>query len=667
MTRTRAILVLAGILVVIVAGGLLAATQFRPAKKSDDAPRTEIVRKAPMLVKIRETGVLESLVSVNVKSNVDGEIKRLAVREGDHVEAGQVLIQLDDKQIREETNQAEANLRAATAQWEQAQRNVGLTDVRQVALLAQAEDAEKIANASLEASRRTSTQQTAAAEIEIASTETALEQDRIALNQARIAEKQAELSRDTARSQLEAARVTVANAEAELRRFEELYAKKFASKSALETAQSRYAQAKNQFEQAEKSVLTQEEALKSQREAVTARQNAVENRQKVLDYQRENLDSLRLSRGALDRQAELQLQTAQARLTEVLRSIEPEKQNSASSLTVAHANLLRAQSALKTAQERLGWTRILAPMSGTVVALVVEEGEIVQSGRVAFGQLPAIMAIADLSQMVIKTYVNEVDMPRIEVGQKVEVRSDAYPDRVFDGRVKTTSPQAQMRENVTKFEVEIEVLGSPPELRPGMNVDVDIVVADRQDVVQLPIETLIEKTKLTVSAAVPPEQLGSLQRNQRVEVESRAGKRFPGRIVALRPEQPQNVVVFVDEDAPKGLRVGDQTTTIVLKKEGRKEDTGKIEDVPANVESERKQLVLVPDPAAESKAKKGGLLSWLPFLPSGAKNGRPRGIETEMKVGLRNDTAFEIVQGLSPGDEVLIPEVKELVTNRPQP
>lgn len=668
MKRKRLILI--AIAVVVMGSGGVFVVKGRAKKEGDSGPRLEVVKNGPLRVKIRETGRLEALISVNVKSNVEGEIATIFVREGDTVEEGDALIQLDDERIAEEQKQVDANLGSSQAQVEQARRNVALTKLRQDALLESAGDTVAMAEAGLEAASRATVQQVTAAELEIANTETALQQDLISLNQARIAQKQDEISLERARSRRESSAVSLANAEAELRRMRELHAKNFVSASALETAESAHANAKTAHELAENDVSAQLESAKSQAESITSREAAIENRREVLAFRKTNFDEIVAARAAVEQQSQLQLQSAQTELGRVTESIDAEKQNSESALTIADANYVRAESTSRNAQERLDWTKIVAPMSGTVIALVVEEGEIVQSGRSAFSQGPAIMTIADLSQMVIKTYINEVDIPKIAIDQRVEINSDAYEGRVFEGRIKEISPRAEPIDNVTKFEIEVEVLGSPPELRPGMNVDVDVIVADETAVAVLPIETLIEKQKLTVSAAVPAGQMGGLARNQKVSVESRSGKKYGGRVMSLDGEGEFAVVIFIDEGAPKGLRVGEQTLHLVpAGPEGEdvaeEDKPQKIEDVRVKIESERKQLVLVQETKPESEEEeKGGFLSRLPFV-GGKKDKKGDGgsVETQIKVGLRNDTAFEVVSGVNVGDEVLIPDLSRLVSN----
>lgn len=629
----------AALLALLAGGGYIV---LKPSKSEEEKPRAEIVRSAPFIVKIRETGKLEPLISVNVKSNVEGEIARIFVRQGDKVQQGDALIKLDDERIREEQVQANANLEAAKAQLDQSKQSVELTRIRQDAQLKSAEDGASIAKASLDAAQKSTIQQIRSAELELANARAYLDQDLIALNQARITERQSQLSLSRAKSRLSSTRVNLTNAESELTRSKELYEKKYISLSALENAQASEASARTTYEQTEQDVSAAEESVKSAAESIASRETGISSRREAIRVQEANLGTLKESREAIEYQAQLQLQTAETELKRVRDSAEAEVKNSESALAIANANYIRADSGLKNAEERLEWTQITAPLTGSIIALVVEEGEIVQSGRSAFAQGPAIMTIADLSQMVIKTYINEVDIPRIQVDQKAEIHLGAYPDSVFQGRVKEISPQGIPLENVTKFEVVIEALGSPEELKPGMNADVDIIVADRQDVTQLPIETLIEKTKMIVQLGVAGADRQRLSIDQSVDVESRSGKRYGGRIVAFNESGEYAATAFIDETAPAGLRAGIQTMTLILKTDsGKKEDETKIEDLRCLVERDRKQLVLLPVETDNS----------------GDSNDR----ETAIKVGLRNDMSFEILEGLSVGDSVLVPDLSRLI------
>jgi HlyD family secretion protein len=225
------------------------------------------------------------------------------------------------------------------------------------------------------------------------------------------------------------------------------------------------------------------------------RERAVQMRESTIRFEEQNLKLLKQTRAVQEEQAQIQLKIAQARLSQLEENIDDEREISKLSLENSKANLLRVQSTLNNQMERLGWTTIVAPMSGIVINLEIEEGEIVTSGRSAFSQSPPLMQIVDLTQMVVKTFINEVDMEKLSLKQKAEVRLRAYPEKVYSGEVREISPSGQARDNIIYFEVVIAVLGSPEELRPGMTADVDIIVLDKKDVLMVPIETV--KTERT--------------------------------------------------------------------------------------------------------------------------------------------------------------------------
>jgi HlyD family secretion protein len=452
--------------------------------------KIETVKRGDFVFKINASGNLESLLSVEVKSNVEGEIDKLYVEDGDFVEQGQTLIQIDDEQIREEMKQAEANVSASQAQLEQAKRSRAINDKQLESDLQQQEDSVAQAQTSYNVAKATTLQQLAQQRTDIQNTKESVEQDNIALRQAEISLKQAELTLSELEQAETAAKVDLDNAESELKRSQELYEKKYISKKSLEDAQASYANATSRYESARKRLLSQEETIKSQKESVAMRQRSVQMRQTTLKFEEQNLELLKQTRAAQEEQALTQLRIAERRLKQLRESIDDEKDINQFSLKSAEASLLRAQSTLNNQKERLGWTTILAPMSGIVINLQVEEGEIVTSGRSAFSQSPPLMEIVDLSQMVVTTFINEVDMEKLALGQKAEIQLRAYPERVYSGEVREISPSGQPRDNIIYFEVVIAVLGSPEELRPGMTADVDIIVMEHKSSLLLPIEAV---------------------------------------------------------------------------------------------------------------------------------------------------------------------------------
>ena len=505
----KRIVLIGSVVIVLILVGLGIGFTTRSNNNDKALQKTEVVKRGDFVLKINASGNLESLLSVEVKSNVEGEIETLDVEDGDFVEKGQILLQIDDKQITEDMKQAEANVKAVEAQLEQAKRSLEIKVKQLDSDLQQQQDNVAQAKSSYNVVKATTLQQLSQQETAIQNTKESREQDNIALRQAKIALTQAEINLSDQEQTESAAKVDLENAASELKRTQELYDKKFVSQKELEDVQASSANASSRYETAQKRVLSQQETVQSQKENIDSRERAVQMRKTTLNFEQQNLELLKQTRAAQEEQALTQLKIAQTRFAQLKENIDNEKDISRLSLESASANLLRVQSTLNNQQERLEWTTIIAPMSGIVINLQIEEDEIVTSGRSAFSQSPPLMEIVDLSQMVVKTSINEVDMEKLKVGQPAEIQLRAYPDRTYRGEVREISPSGQPRDNIIYFELLVAVLGSPQELRPGMTADVDIVVVERQNALLLPIEAVNSERAVTGRGAGTNTPVGS--------------------------------------------------------------------------------------------------------------------------------------------------------------
>jgi len=638
----RIIIIVSVVLVLILAVLVIAYAATRGKKDNGVSLKTEVAKRGDFVIKINASGNLESLLTVQVKSNVEGEISKLVVKEGEFVEKGQVLIQINDKQIKEDMKQAEANVSAAQAQMEQAVRSLEIKKKQLDSDLQQQRDAVVQAQTSYNVVKATTLQQISQQETDIQNTKDSMEQDNIALRQAEIAAKQAVLSLEGLKQSESAAKVDLDNAESELKRTQELYDKKYVPKKSLEDAQASYANSKSRYESAQKNILSQQETIKSQQEAVDMRKNAVQMRKTTLVFEGQNLELLKQTRAAQEDQAVTQLKIANTRLKQLEDNITDEKDVSKFSLESARANLLRNQSTLNNEKERLGWTTIISPVSGIVTNLVIKEGEIVTSGRSAFSQSPALMQVADLSQMIVKTSINEVDMEKIAIGQKVEIKTKAYPDKVYRGEVSEVAPSGSPRDNIIYFQVEISVLDSPKELRPGMTADVDIVVVERKDELLLPIEAV--KSEQASAALLTVSNVSQLKVGQSVELESERGAKFQGTVSKLISDSKEGNVEVTLASAKKGVRPGKTTFKLTV-------DGNTIPDIPAVVRSGKESYVMLM-PKGKGKDTTG--------------SEAVKGIRTLIEVGEQNNAEIEILSGLNAGDQVIIPSPTVPEAEQPQ-
>jgi HlyD family secretion protein len=589
--------------------------------------RIEVVRRGNFQMRISATGNLEPLIDVEVKSNVEGEIIKLYVKEGDSVEKDQVLIDIDPEQIQEEKKQAAANVAAARAQVEQARLNIHLKEEELTRRLQEAKDNLEIAKSNLLTVEAASRTQITQAETQIQTTENELHQDQIALEQAEIAWNQAKIRLAQLEADRDSAKVARDAAKAEWDRNKELYEKKLVSKKALEDAESRYASADSQYNNAEKQLESQNDTVSSQEKTIATRKSAINSREATLAYQKLSRDKLVEMRKAEEEQARLQLRIAQTRLDEIVRTIENERKVTEQSKASADANLLRAESNLKNQEERLGWTTIRAPMAGTVTTLEIEEGEIVTSGRSAFSQSPPLMTIADLSKMVVKTYINEVDMERLRLGQPAEIKVDAYQSKRYEGRVAEVAPSGVQRDNIITFEVMVEVIGSPPELRPGMSTDVDIITYEEKDVLILPIDAIQENK--TITAAAELGDTGVFKENQEIELKTATGKSFKGKVTNVGASQ---LTISLDS-SQRGVRPGRQIFAILVNGEQ------KADGVATTIEIMEEKFVMLDAGSGNSKNSKEA----------------PKGKKTLVETGLQNETEVVIKSGVVEGDRVIVP------------
>lgn len=139
---------------------------------------------------------------------------------------------------------------------------------------------------------------------------------------------------------------------------------------------------------------------------------------------------------------------------------------------------------------RLEQTSVTSPIDGIVTKINLDEGEQVASGVSFFVTTTALMEVADTTQMQVKAYINEVDIAQVNLGQRVDIRLDAIPNRVFRGHVNKITPKGQVVENIMSYEVIIGIDQRDPAMLPGMTADVDIITGKKENALYIPVEFL---------------------------------------------------------------------------------------------------------------------------------------------------------------------------------
>jgi HlyD family secretion protein len=145
----------------------------------------------------------------------------------------------------------------------------------------------------------------------------------------------------------------------------------------------------------------------------------------------------------------------------------------------ARARVEKARGAKALADTRLGYATLLAPLSGVVLSENVEPGEYVAAGT-------PVVTIGDLEHVWLRAYINEADLGRVKVGQRVRVSTDTYPGKVYEGRLSFIASQAEFTpKNVQTaqervklvYRIKVDIANPNMELKPGMPADAAIALA----------------------------------------------------------------------------------------------------------------------------------------------------------------------------------------------
>lgn len=218
----------------------------------------------------------------------------------------------------------------------------------------------------------------------------------------------------------------------------------------------------------------------------------------------------------------------------------------------ARADVVRAQVAVENARITLDDTDVRAPITGTIIEKLVETGQVISSPMKDFGGGSSLLKMADLSTVQVRALVDETDVGKIEPGKPVTVRVTAYPNQPFPGQVFKIEPQAKEEQSVTTFAVLIRLPNPQGLLRPGMNADVEIKVAESRNVVAIPTgalrvahEVATAATAVGLDEATVREQLGNGLDKASQPGRAGAGYEYGGRYWAfvLRDDKPVAVTV----------------------------------------------------------------------------------------------------------------------------
>ncbi len=174
-----------------------------------------------------------------------------------------------------------------------------------------------------------------------------------------------------------------------------------------------------------------------------------------------------------------------------------EMENTNSSYASALSSFNNAEARYIQDEDALSKLRLIAPQDGTITFIDGEVGDLAQGGMF---NPSVLLKLSDLSKMEVYVNVNENDIADIEINDAAIIEVDAYQDQKFKGVVKevayaATTSSGGSQQQVTNFEVKIQMLEVVDGMRPGMSATVEIITEERNQVLAIPIQSLTTPRK----------------------------------------------------------------------------------------------------------------------------------------------------------------------------
>ncbi|MCI4445109.1 MAG: efflux RND transporter periplasmic adaptor subunit [Candidatus Aminicenantes bacterium] len=168
---------------------------------------------------------------------------------------------------------------------------------------------------------------------------------------------------------------------------------------------------------------------------------------------------------------------------------------SSASLQSLNYQIKQAEANLKSSLDDLQKTTYISPIDGIVTSLRVEEGEVAIVGTMN-NPGTILLTIADLSVMEVEVEVDETDVINVKLGQTAKVKVDAFPDQLFWGKVTEIGSSALEKTTIgsqesRNFKVKITLENTAQHLKPGLSASADIIVAEKKNVLAVPIAALV--------------------------------------------------------------------------------------------------------------------------------------------------------------------------------
>lgn len=181
---------------------------------------------------------------------------------------------------------------------------------------------------------------------------------------------------------------------------------------------------------------------------------------------------------------------------ELFDKAELDLENARAGYQSAQEGVHQGQAMLEQAETDLSHTTIVSPIDGKVVQLNAHEGEVVVTGTMN-NPGSVIAVIADLSEILVESDVNETDVVSLRLGMPAKVKVDAVTDKEYHGRVSEIGSSATARQSagagIRYFKVKVAIDNADDRLRPGMTSQVSIITSTAPNALTVPIQSVVER------------------------------------------------------------------------------------------------------------------------------------------------------------------------------
>jgi HlyD family secretion protein len=243
---------------------------------------------------------------------------------------------------------------------------------------------------------------------------------------------------------------------------------------------------------------------------------------------------------------------------ELFDKAQQDRENALAAYQSSEEGVNQAQAILQQAETNLSHTTIVSPIDGKAVQLNAHEGEVVVTGTMN-NPASVIAIIADLSEILVESDVNETDVVALRLGMPAKIKVDAIPDKEYSGHVEEIGSSAAARQSagagIRYFKVKVAIDNADDRLRPGMTSQVSIITNTAANTPGVPIQSVVER--------VPP-SASKVKGAESEEDENLPKKKYVFVITSGKVKMTEVTPGISDAThvaIVSGLKVGDQVVT----------------------------------------------------------------------------------------------------------